>query len=139
MRWIHCAVVAILPFVATCVPARGEDPKATTILEKAISALGGEEKLGKHHQIGAKFRRLFPRRPGFFEIGGNIPNDAIDLRQSENEAVGGSGKWGHDRGLNEGGYSRNHGRYPFSPCGRRWRHRAPRRDARLCETGFGAG
>jgi len=47
MRWIRRVVVAILPFVATCVPARGDDPKVTTILDKAIIALGGEEKLAK--------------------------------------------------------------------------------------------
>jgi hypothetical protein len=47
MRWIHRAVVAILPFLATSVPARSEDPKATTIIDRAIAAVGGEERLAK--------------------------------------------------------------------------------------------
>jgi hypothetical protein len=47
MRWIQRAVVAVLPVLAACVPARGQDPKATAILDKAITALGGEERLAR--------------------------------------------------------------------------------------------
>ena len=47
MRRIQRAVLAILPFLAACVPARGQDPNATAILDKAITALGGEERLAR--------------------------------------------------------------------------------------------
>ena len=47
MRRTLRAALAIVPFVAACMPARGEDPKATVILDKAIAALGGEEKLAR--------------------------------------------------------------------------------------------
>jgi hypothetical protein len=47
MRWSYRVAVAILSFVAAYVPARAEDPKATAILDKAITALGGEDNLNK--------------------------------------------------------------------------------------------
>jgi hypothetical protein len=47
MRRARLAVIAVAVLAATCGPARAEDPKAKAILDRAIDALGGEEKLAK--------------------------------------------------------------------------------------------
>jgi hypothetical protein len=47
MRRAHAAVIAGALLAATCGPARADDPKAKAILDRAINALGGEEKLAK--------------------------------------------------------------------------------------------
>ncbi len=45
-RYIGASLAAVLLFVLYA-PARADDQEATSILDKAIKALGGEEKLGK--------------------------------------------------------------------------------------------
>jgi len=45
-RYIGAALATVLLFVPGA-PARADDPEAKSILDKAIKALGGEEKLGK--------------------------------------------------------------------------------------------
>jgi hypothetical protein len=47
MRRAHAAVIAVAVLAVTCGPARADDPKAKAILDRAIKALGGEEKLAK--------------------------------------------------------------------------------------------
>ncbi len=74
-----------------------------------LGRIAGEEQFGKHHHIGAETFGFFTRGPGFFEIGVNRPDDAIDLRQSQDKAVGRLGRKGHAPFLGEGGRAGNRG------------------------------
>jgi hypothetical protein len=47
MKRAHAAVIAVAVLAVTCGSARADDPKAKAILDRAIKALGGEEKLAK--------------------------------------------------------------------------------------------
>jgi hypothetical protein len=47
MRRTNAIIVAVAVLAVTCGAARADDPKAKAILDRAIKALGGEEKLAK--------------------------------------------------------------------------------------------
>ncbi len=47
MRRARAVVIAVAVLGAPCGPVRADDPKANAILDRAIKALGGEEKLAK--------------------------------------------------------------------------------------------
>jgi hypothetical protein len=47
MKRFHRSMIAVAALLVACGPARADDPKAKAILDKAIKALGGEDKLAK--------------------------------------------------------------------------------------------
>jgi hypothetical protein len=55
----HAVLIAVLVLAATCGTARADDPKAKAILDKAIKALGGEEKLAKIDAFSWKAKVTF--------------------------------------------------------------------------------
>ena len=59
MRRAHAAVIAVAVLAAICGPARADDPKAKAILDRAIKALGGEEKLAKIEAFSWKAKVKF--------------------------------------------------------------------------------
>jgi hypothetical protein len=52
-------VIAAAVLVPICRPARADDPGAKAILDKAIKALGGEEKLAKIEAFSWKAKVMF--------------------------------------------------------------------------------
>ena len=56
MKWFLGAVLATLVLTGPISPARADDKDPNTILDKAIKALGGEEKLNKVGAITWKFK-----------------------------------------------------------------------------------
>ena len=59
MRRAHALVIAVAVLAATFGPARADDPKAKAILDRAIKALGGQEKLAKIEAFSWKAKVKF--------------------------------------------------------------------------------
>jgi hypothetical protein len=55
----QAVLIAVAVLAATCGAGRAEDPSATAILDKAIKALGGEEKLAKIEAFSWKAKVTF--------------------------------------------------------------------------------
>jgi hypothetical protein len=61
MRRTHAVVITVAVLAGSCCAARADDPKAKAILDRAIKALGGEEKLGKSDAFSWKSKVTFGR------------------------------------------------------------------------------
>jgi len=61
MRWTHRAVIAVSALFVACSPARADDKDAKAILDRAIKALGGEQKLAKIEAFSWKAKVTFNR------------------------------------------------------------------------------
>jgi zinc protease len=59
MRRAHAAVIVVVVLAVTYGPAGADDPKAKAILDRAIKALGGEEKLAKIEAFSWKSKVKF--------------------------------------------------------------------------------
>jgi hypothetical protein len=61
MKRFHRSMIAVAALLVACGPARADDPKAKAILDKAIKALGGEDKLAKIEAFSWKAKVTFNR------------------------------------------------------------------------------
>jgi hypothetical protein len=83
-RFFGAAIVAALVY-GPGVAARGDDPAATAVLDKAIKALGGEEKLAKVQAFQVKAKGKITFNDNANEFSGTSTVQGLDHYRSEFE------------------------------------------------------
>ena len=81
-RYISASLAAVVLFVPSA-PARAHDPEATLILDKAIKALGGEEKLSKATAISWKSKATIKVNGKDTEFNTEVTIEGLDHHRTE--------------------------------------------------------
>jgi len=81
-RYIGATLAALLLFVPSA-PVRAHDPEATSILDKAIKALGGEEKLSKATAISWKSKGTIKLSGKDTELNTEVTIEGLDHHRTE--------------------------------------------------------